>query len=230
MAETFHAFNATGLFNFITSPRFKLPRYDDRERRFSPFSVVPFVPDEQGTFFLGYLQVARGKEVTKPEDRIYAIRSLSSSAFRASVPVEYSEEVDGYLEMYKTATKVLLHLRGSHRILDGTNSFSKHPKLPSWCPDFNTPSEEGYLEPMHSFGVRYKRLVKGDTEDPNLLRLAGAKLDTVACVVDSSCWSRITSENWPTGQLFGVNDAGARELRWLVACWRLVQNTLDSDD
>jgi hypothetical protein len=206
----------------------KMPRQNNVsvDRREALISTFQFTHDEAGTWFPLYVRQARLREVTVPADRIFAIRALASKAMQARIPVAYSAEPGSQLETFKVAAKAILHEYTYSTILSQVNSKNKPLQLPSWCPDFDSVSEESAFPTSLAVGRNYNKYFREDPHSSSVIYMGGAVLDTVDRVISDFDW------RWPQedfSSIYGLNGEAAHTLTWLDTCERLVAETVGND-
>ncbi|KAK2767777.1 hypothetical protein FQN54_003936 [Arachnomyces sp. PD_36] len=142
------------------------------------------------------LEAGRSRNATEPVDRVWAFMGLARRPLRDAVEpiMDYREKSKrDYHKTYKKFCKVLfLKSDDALAFLSLAGSHSKHPKLPSWCPNFNAPTPTcGTALTSTGLGFRAGTPIEGPMirqslylrPFSNTLRLMGFRFDYVANTV-----------------------------------------------
>lgn len=147
------------------------------------------------------LDEARHREVTETVDRIYAILSLADEDLRDKIPVDYSPKAKAeYWQLFMRVGKAVMGNNTVQAVLAGTNSENKSQELPSWCPDFTSPSEVTTFGLNARAGMQYGRSLSHHW-DPKVINIGGARIDTVDHIEQFS-WS------WPEQDISEIYGRG----------------------
>lgn len=177
-----------------------------------------FLPTEDLTFFSSLLSITREREVEEALDRIYGLLALMPKQVLNAVTVSYEwKPWQGYLNFCQW----FIQHETSLTLLSMAPSIEPLKELPSWCPNFHSPSTEGIL---YSQSLGYsagfsdrsnRRSTIRLSEDGNAIMIPGFRLDSVKKVVKSHF---AISESASQTENFGPNGTAARNLMWDSEC------------
>jgi hypothetical protein len=128
------------LMNHIMESNSIIERADKGSNAVRSIQAIRTTISEQGFANPLYiLNVTRNKLCKEPVDKVYGLLALMAPAVSDLVVVDYSPASrNNYWALYARFFKLLLRNQG----LDAfglTPSTSRHPSLPSWCPDLSQP-------------------------------------------------------------------------------------------
>ena len=138
---------------------------------------------------LNYLHLSgvllRFKKVQRPVDRVYAVFSLLDKDTQDKISIDYSDENQrDYWNLYMQLAKASFEICGAHTV-QYAESVDRPPELPSWCPNWNSPSNVMPVMSGKLFraGGKFSRDVpryKVETlSDSTHIRVHGFRLDRV---------------------------------------------------
>jgi hypothetical protein len=131
--------------------------------------------------FVNFLQVSRSKQAKVPLDHIYGLLGLASDQIRSMVKVTYDWEVwDGYIQFAKS----FIQLDSTLSLLHMASSGERLPTLPSWCPNFQSPSYETIYNRYPAFQAGFKdwkdrKSMIQVSPDSNEIMIPGFRVDKV---------------------------------------------------
>lgn len=156
--------------------------------------------------FWTYLSMGQKCKVTKPLDRVYGLLGLlASEELVRSVDIRYDwEPWQGYLHF----CKVYIERDPDLALFSMAGCVSKPKELPSWCPNFDSPSNvasfycnyPGFCAGFKPGGPRNSRIQTSATS--NTITVPGFRMDRVKAVTEAAnpLQDSITSWEGPTGQ------------------------------
>ena len=185
-------------------------------------SAIPSIPRLETSKLFPYIfDIMRARDVKEPRDRIYAILSLAPPEVRSLINVDYNIPLP---QLYVGFTKALLCNYPYSQVFNMVSKTTQTPGLPSWCPDYNLlPSYT--MIPTGAVPTNKWQMWWGEPlRQPHMIYVSGAKVDTVTAVIQNFDFSRRRAANacGPDGEAAGI-------LRWLDACWSLVQERVAAD-
>jgi hypothetical protein len=177
---------------------------------------------EAGVYIPKLLTMIRGKDVTNPADKVYAVLGLIPKPFQDSIVVNYS----------RTAAEVYTDFAGRWAPHDidfsllsevSNKKTARMERLPSWCPDFNSPGLQSTLGGESGRRSGYHAGFRKPWEHKHrIINLVNS--NTITCsgfVVD-----RIEAKVEEYRVAFPLTPEGARILLdWEERCLRLARKT-----
>lgn len=192
--------------------------------------------------FLALLHANQSISATKAEDRVYGLLGLADHELREQISIHYG---DTPVEAYQTFAEAVLLSSPVPSFLNLASSKRPIPGLPSWCPNFSTPSMAftlglpqltDYAPPgaTYAAGFNAQTLGKCCTYRPNstqsvgdqpaLLGFKGIPVDLVARVITPAAFHDRERETTPNAM-----DA-AVALAWEANCLQLSRSTYRVND
>ena len=201
--------NATKVSGFVSISQFK--------------TLKNVLPAEDLSFFSFILSITREREVKVALDRIYGLTALMPKQVLNAITINYKwQSWQCYLDFCKY---FILHDPGLV-LLSMAPSVDRPEELPSWCPNFHSPSTEQVLyATMLGYSAGFsdrnsRRSTIKLSEDEKSIKIPGFRIDVVKKVVKSHLAftnSPAQMENW------GPNGTAARNLKWESECLDIFQ-------
>ena len=121
------------------------------ETRTNGFAGLRFIEDLRsqkplrGPSILSVVSSSRVRYVEKPLDKVYGFLGVVDENLQKAITVDYSEKSQreywtAYLQLGRYLVKCDLH----HEILGKASSIERPARLPTWCPNLNSPYPEVY--------------------------------------------------------------------------------------
>jgi hypothetical protein len=195
----------------------------------SLFSVAKNMVEANSTSLLGFVRLARDKNVTQPVDRIYGLLGLVNPTVASKIVVDYSDDAkEKWWSVYIQYGKLQLQSESTLALLSMAASQQRPTELPSWCPNFNSPPKDpfslggviGYQAGFESWEDRLKPNVQ--ISDSNTLRVSGFQVDRVRLVVGSP------KHCFETEPSYGPSGSSALLLDYESRCLKISQETYNS--
>ncbi len=143
--------------------------------------------DHPARDFLGMIKTLdflRSRLVLKPIDRVFGLMFILPEGVRTQIVVDYSHENE-FWKAYVCLTRILLPHRMGLSVLSLAISEDRNPTLPSWCPDWNTPTSRApeqiqEVSPEGSGGARQHLPGIRFGDDLRHLQVRGFRIDRIA--------------------------------------------------
>ncbi|TAQ89308.1 hypothetical protein B7494_g2370 [Chlorociboria aeruginascens] len=193
------------------------------------FSVAKNMVEANSASLLGFVRLARDKDVTQPVDRIYGLLGLVNPTIASQIVVDYSDEAkEKWWRVYIQYGKLQLQSETTLTLLSMAASQQRPIELPSWCPNFNSPPKDpfclggviGYQAGFESWEDRLKPNVQ--ILDSNNIKVSGFRVDHVHLVVGSP------KHYFETEPSYGPSGSSALLLDYESRCLKVSQDTYNS--
>jgi len=119
--------------------------------------------------FFDFVMLGRNRFAKEPVDRIYAAFGMAEGidrVYRDKIAIDYSPEArENYWRLYTRFGKIALLHEPKLRLLSLISSEQRPQKLPSWCPNLNSPHNMTLIDNtgVYSAGWPWKEHLAGDT-------------------------------------------------------------------
>lgn len=182
-------------------------------------------PHNRGEWFWLYLRGARDRECALKEDRIYALLGLAPDALKANIKVEYEEDPNHYIRVYRSAAITFIKLFTLDLLLTEANSLGKPVGMPSWCPDWSLKVTSNVIPSRSSAGspLAARQFCKPDTQNENIIHVNEAQLEKIREVIGDYFW------HWPD-DVTGTGGPADKMLRWLDRCLDLTHRAIGLEE